>query len=100
MTTSDDDQKTVPPYDGRRESADVDRDGSSAVREGARVGGATGPVESGQEPPAEPAGSEATFSPAEEQPANETPETEPTDEGVGPAHVPGVGKGEDKAPGG
>jgi hypothetical protein len=97
MTTSDDDQKAVPPYEGRRESGDVDTDGSSAVREGAKVGGATGPVESGQEPDAEPAGSEAGVSPADEQPADQTPEGDPGDPGVGPGHTPGVPRGEDQS---
>ena len=35
---------TVPPYDGRRESADVDGPEKS-TKDGARTGGATGPVE-------------------------------------------------------
>jgi hypothetical protein len=101
MTTSDDDQKTVPPYEGRRESADVDSDSSRVDRDGAKVGGATGPVESGQdEPQAEPPGSEAGVSAADEQPADETPETDPSDPGVGPAHTPGVTQGEDHATGG
>lgn len=51
MTTSpnpdnpDTEGTTIPPYDGRRESADVDGPEES-VKDGARTGGATGPVES------------------------------------------------------
>jgi hypothetical protein len=94
-----DDQNPTPPYEGRRESADVDSDADVAVKDGAKVGGATGPVEG--VPPAENAehnGREAGVSPADEQPAEEQPEGTspvPTDEGVGPAHIPGVPKGED-----
>jgi hypothetical protein len=99
MTTSDDEQPTAPPYDGRRRSADVDSaDSGASERDGARVGGATGPVES--DVPPEPAGSETGVSPAEEQPADETPEGEPSDEGVGPAHTAGTPRGEDHASGG
>jgi hypothetical protein len=98
MTTSDDDQRTAPPYDGRRESADVDTDGGVAEKDGAKVGGATGPVEGAA--PAKNAGQDRKdgVSPADEQPAEETSEgTSPaeTDEGVGPAHTPGVPRGED-----
>ena len=35
----------IPPYEGRRETADVDED-AGTHREGANVGGATGPAES------------------------------------------------------
>jgi hypothetical protein len=36
--------RAVPPYEGRRETADVDPSDES-TKDGARVGGATGPVE-------------------------------------------------------
>src|SRR3954463_5881119 len=42
--TADFEGKAVPPYEGRRESADVD-DEEKRRRDGANVGGATGPVE-------------------------------------------------------
>jgi hypothetical protein len=98
MTTSDDDQKSAPPYDGRRESADVDTESGVGEKDGAKVGGATGPVEG--VPAAKNAGQdrEGGVSPADEQPAEETGKgTSPveTDEGVGPAHTPGVPRGED-----
>ncbi|MDX6325023.1 MAG: hypothetical protein QOK15_1377 [Nocardioidaceae bacterium] len=41
----DTEDTTVPPYDGRRESADIDGP-EKATKDGARTGGATGPVES------------------------------------------------------
>jgi hypothetical protein len=40
----------VPPYEGRRETADVDP-AEEAHRDGADVGGATGPVESEEQDP-------------------------------------------------
>jgi len=39
-----DTEPAVPPYEGRRTSADIDTSGDSAYRDGATVGGATGPV--------------------------------------------------------
>ena len=61
----------VSPYDGRQTSAPVDTDGSD-YRDGARVGGATGPVESSRDsawpdPAHTPRGARAT--PADERPA-------------------------------
>jgi hypothetical protein len=43
--TADFEGKAVPPYEGRRESADVDGE-EKLTRDGANVGAATGPVES------------------------------------------------------
>jgi hypothetical protein len=82
----------TPPYEGRRETADIEDD-RDAVREGARVGGATGPVES--DTAASP--TESTGSPADEQPAARMPETDLDDDRVGPAHGPGTTRGEDQA---
>lgn len=88
--------RAVPPYEGRRESADLDQD---AVRDSARVGGATGPVEDADfaapDPEDTPRG--ATASPADEQPASGTPETDLDDDRVGPAHEPGTPRAEDPA---
>jgi hypothetical protein len=90
----------VPPYEGRRESADIDADG--ADRDGAHVGGATGPVVA-SEPPDDPASTPLgrTASPAEG--ADRTAGTDGTeaagyrpDPGVGPAHQAGVNKAEDE----
>jgi hypothetical protein len=85
----------VPPYEGRRESADLDQD---AVREGARVGGATGPVPNEEMAAPDPAGTPggSTGSPADEQPASASPQSDLDDGGVGPAHQPGTPRGEDQ----
>ncbi len=72
MTTSpnaddpDTDGKTVPPYDGRREGADVDGPGKE-IKDGVNTGGATGPVENAEG--ADP-GTSGEGSPADEQPAD------------------------------
>jgi hypothetical protein len=86
----------VPPYEGRQTSAKPE--GGRERDEGARTGGATKPVSDADykspSPDATPGG--ATASPAEEQPASQTAESDRDDDGVGPAHVSGVGKGEQK----
>ena len=87
----------VPPYDGRRESADVDSDDSKLERDGANVGAATGPVETDDsmkapEPPATARG--AVASPPDEQPAADSPGDDPGPASVGPAHYPGTARGE------
>jgi hypothetical protein len=88
--------RTLPPYEGRRESADV-ADEERMRREGANVGGATGPVESDEMKAPEPADTPrgAVASPADEQPAADTPDGEPGEASVGPAHHPGTTRGED-----
>ncbi len=88
--------RTLPPYEGRRETADVDPSQES-TKEGAKVGGATGPVEDDQSKAPEPADTDrgAVASPADEQPAEQMTESEESDPGVGPAHVPGATRGED-----
>jgi hypothetical protein len=96
MTQADPGDRPMPPYEGRRETADVD-DPEKLRKDGANVGGATGPVESDEmkapEPDDTPRGEHA--SPADEQPAAHSPGDAPAeDEGVGPAHHPGTPKGE------
>ena len=95
MATAGDDNRTVPPYEGRRDSGEAAETGSE--REGARVGGATGPVEDetpkAPDPEDTPRGSVA--SPADEQPAGHTREGEPDEGSTGPAHEPGTPRGED-----
>jgi hypothetical protein len=90
--------RTVPPYEGRRESADVDGE-EKLRRDGANVGGATGPVESDERKAPEPADTQrgAVASPADEQPAADSPGDEPGEASVGPAHHPGTRRGEDVA---
>jgi len=108
---------TVPPYEGRRDSAGGD-DPGGAYRDGARVGGATGPVAddtrsasppgssgsprrpedqasvAGTAPEATPGG--ATGGPADEQPAENVTATDLDDDRVGPAHQAGTPRGEDQ----
>jgi hypothetical protein len=88
--------RTIPPYEGRREDADVD-DASASVKDGAKVGGATGPVQDDEMKAPEPAETErgAVASPADEQPPDSLPESEDSDAGAGPAHVVGTTRGED-----
>ena len=88
--------RTVPPYEGRRESADVD-DQSKTEKDGAKTAGATGPVRDDEMKAAEPTNTARGehASPADEQPAGQMPEGEPSDPGVGPAHVSGTQRGED-----
>ena len=88
--------RPVPPYEGRRESADVDS-ADKGRKDGANLGGATGPVEDATmkapDPAATPGG--AGTSPADEQPAAQSRGDAPAeDEGVGPAHIAGVPRGE------
>ena len=88
--------KEVPPYEGRRESADVDPE-ETMHRDGANVGAATGPVESDRRKAPEPAETPrgAVASPADEQPAAEAGGSDPGEASVGPAHQAGVMRGED-----
>jgi hypothetical protein len=90
--------RTVPPYEGRRRAANTD-DEDTVRRDGAKVGGATGPVADDEfaasDPRDTPGG--ATGSPADEQPASTAPQTDLDDDRVGPAHQAGTPRGEDQA---
>jgi hypothetical protein len=86
----------VPPYEDRQRAAEPG--GGSTQAAGARTGGATGPTtdpDYKSPRPGQTAGG-ATASPAEEQPASQTQETDRDDDAAGPAHTPGVGRAEDK----
>jgi hypothetical protein len=91
----------APPYDGRTEGAPVKTDDSD-YRDGVRVGGATGPVQSsgdGETPDPSDTPGGATGSPSDEQPAGEQdwqPDgSDPRDDpGVGPSHEAGTGRAE------
>lgn len=90
--------RPVPPYDDRRQSADVDADDEKLHREGANVGAATGPVETDDELKREEPGETergAVASPADEQPAAESGGDDPGPAATGPAHHPGTQRGED-----
>ena len=97
MSQAEGGDRPVPPYEGRRESADV-ASPDAGRKDGASVGGGTGPVESSE--PKAPAPGQTpggtTASPADEQPAAQSEGDAPAeDEGVGPSHISGVPKGED-----
>ncbi len=96
MTTQDDSGATVPPYDGRKTEADAESDTEKA---GARTAGATAPVSDPDMKAPEPADTErgAVASPADEQPAPDTPDGEPEQASNGPSHTAGTGRGEDKS---
>jgi hypothetical protein len=87
--------KEAPPYQGRRESADVDGE-EKLRRDSANVGGATGPVESDERKAPEPADTPggAVASPVGEQPAPDTP-SGAGPASTGPAHYAGTTRGED-----
>jgi hypothetical protein len=74
----------LPPYDGRTT-------GDEGESVGKDVEGLTSP-----EPTDTPGGRDA--SPADEHPATDDGDDEPSDPGVGPAHIPGTTRGEDLAP--
>jgi hypothetical protein len=89
-------ESAVPPYEGRRKSADVD-DAEEATKDGAATGGATGPVESdGDVDDAAHTERGEHASPADEQPASESTTTDDDPDATGPSHEPGTGRAEDK----
>jgi hypothetical protein len=94
----DTENKNVPPYEGRRESADM-AGPEESTRDDAKVGGATGPVADDEPKAPDPENTDrgATGSPADEQPASQMPETDLDDDRVGPAHTMGTGRGEDQS---
>ena len=102
MTTSpnpddpDTEGRTLPPYEDRRKTADVDGK-EKGHRDGANVGGATGPVVDDEmkadDPESTPRG--AVASPSDEQPATESEDTDLDPDMTGPAHTPGTPRGED-----
>jgi hypothetical protein len=94
--TTDLEGKVVPPYEGRRESADVEGE-EKLRRDGADVGGATGPVESDERKAPEPADTPgaAVASPADEQPAADSPGGGSGPASTGPGHYAGTTRGED-----
>ncbi len=90
----------VPPYEDRQKSGEVDRDHTEdgPVVDGANVGGARGMVEtqSGLNAPVpEDTPGGRTASPSDEQPAAQSGGDAATDQGTGPAHVPGTPRAED-----
>ena len=104
MTTSPDADdpdtggKAVPPYEDRTDSADVDP-AEESTKEGARTGGATGPVEDDAPKAPDPEDTERGehASPADEQPAAESEDTDLDPDLTGPSHTPGTKRGEDQS---
>jgi len=90
--------KALPPYEGRRGSGEV-RDKGESRKDGAKVGGATGPVENDVMAAPDPADTPrgTTGSPADEQPASDAPQTDLDDDSTGPAHQPGTPRAEDQS---
>lgn len=90
--------KTVPPYEGRRESADVGGPDES-TKDGARTGGASGPVQNEGDDSDDPATTERGehASPADEQPAAESTDTDlDPDVTSGASHEEGTPRAEDQ----
>ncbi len=87
----------VPPYDDRKQSAEPDQAGGTS-RGGARVGGATGPVDDDKPKAADPSDTPGsrTASPGSDEPAEQMPDGESAEQGDDrTSHVPGTPKGED-----
>ena len=96
-STPKDSDAPVPPYDGRKESAETE---TETTKDSAKTAGATAPVSDDEMKGPEPADTEggATASPADEQPARETPDGESPERATGPAHTAGTDRGEDLSP--
>lgn len=90
--------KTVPPYDGRKESADVGGP-EEATQGGVHTGGAGRPVDSDTDEVDDPTQTERGqhASPADEQPAEGGDTSSGTGGTSGPSHEPGTGRAEDKS---
>jgi hypothetical protein len=92
-------EPAIPPYEGRRTSAEGRITGTSAGEgTGANTAGAVHPVTDSKfkAPAPEDTPGGATTSPADEQPASQASETEATDEGVEGGHHGGVRRAEDQ----
>jgi len=88
----------IPPYDGRTHSATREPSSTQGAG-GTNVGGAKGPSSDPDyksESPAATSGG-ATKSPADEQPASQTSESDRDDDSVGPAHTKGARRGESRS---
>jgi hypothetical protein len=88
---------TVPPYEGRREAADV-KGADESTKEGAKTAGATGPVEDDEAKAPDPDSTVrgAQASPADEQPASESTDTDLDPDLTGPSHDTGTPRAEDQ----
>lgn len=88
---------TLPPYEGRKKAADVSG-AEESTQVGAKTAGATGPVEDDAFKAPDPADTERGehASPADEQPASESADSDLDPDVTGPAHEPGTGRAEDQ----
>ena len=89
--------KTVPPYDGRKESAEVGNP-EETTQDGAHTGGAGRPAKSDSavdDPTQTERGQHA--SPADEQAAQGDDEATTPGGTSGPAHEPGTGRAEEQS---
>lgn len=86
----------VPPYEGRKETADDLKQQAAGAGTGVNTAGAAREVADSEfkapKPSETPRGAEA--SPADEQPAQDASESEGSDAGVGPSHTAGVRRAE------
>lgn len=86
---------TVPPYEGRRKSGEIDTKDKS-TKDGVKTAGAVGPVADDEMKAARPEDTDrgAVASPADEQPAAESGGSAEDEGSTGPAHVSGVPRGD------
>jgi len=87
---------TLPPYDDRRETANVEG-ADQSEKDDAKTAGATSLVEDDalKAAPREDTPGGAVASPSDEQPASESTDTDMDPDMTGPAHVEGTPRGED-----
>jgi hypothetical protein len=85
----------VPPYEGRKTEGQPT---AFSEAQGAKTGGATGPAQDAEykSPPPDRTPGGATASPAGEQPASQSAESDTGDDRVGPGHTGGVHRAEDR----
>ena len=85
----------LPPYEGRKTAANSEPD---TYKDGARTAGATAPVRDPAMRAPEPGDTprDAAASPADEQPAQDTPDGDDSDPGTGPAHQAGTTRAENQ----
>lgn len=88
--------KTVPPYDGRKDSGEVGGP-EETTQDGVHTGGAGRPAQSDTDEVDDPTQTERGphASPADEQPAEGVDETSGPGGTSGPSHEPGTGRAED-----
>jgi hypothetical protein len=92
------DDRPTPPYEGRKTEADAEQ---ATEKDGARTAGATAPVSDSDMKAPDPAQTDrgAVASPADEQPAQDTPDGQSEEASTGPSHEPGTTRGEDAGTG-